>query len=464
MNQKYPYIRLAKDGDYSRIWSIWMQEHIIRWMSFLPTSTPDDFRARYEILRQQSDIYVMIDHIDGQEQIVGVRRIKYLKGKYAHTAEFCSMGIDKTRTRNGYGQKFTEEFEKIVISKNIKRVQLTQSGGNIAAFSLADKNGYSVEAVFADWLERVGKGNSYSHFVIERFIYKIIDKELQSQAVTATKLSYDAKLPSLKQNLAERNLKVTLNNNKIVVSSDQIPVLEFEYHPDNSVIKHIGFLDNFLLHFQDMQLCQDALRMSLQFIADLGQVKKLEFFTSDPKIVSLCQNLGFWVRGERIASYYDNGHYSNELGVEYSFFGINETTDFLNSFNLLEKNPQLKESLQKCQQVIESLVEQSNCDQLGNKYLQNIVYQMVRDGLQDINYVSLKDQPWQNTIKQCPDEIQFALQNLHKQLQLLVLQKDNSLNYSGFFQVPTTTVNQVSHCNDIRNDVSGGDFSSHKKS
>lgn len=31
---RYPYIRKQHPNDYDAIWRIWMQDHIIQWMSF----------------------------------------------------------------------------------------------------------------------------------------------------------------------------------------------------------------------------------------------------------------------------------------------------------------------------------------------------------------------------------------------------------------------------------------------
>lgn len=438
--QKYPYIRPAAEKDYAAIWSIWMQSHVIRWMSFGYQSL-EDFKPRYEQLRSKSDIYVMIDSIENQEQVVGVRRIKYLEGEHSHIAEFCSMGIDYNLQGRGYGKKFYDEFERIVCQKQtIKLIKLTQSGGNDRAFFLAEKKGFQEEAVFPDWLEREGEDPTNHYFVIEKFIYKIIDKELRAQANTLTSLTYKPLLPRLSHRQPDLNFNVKLNDNKVVVSVNDTQVLVTDYHPDNSVIQHIGFLDNISVFSKDETLNQDALRKALIFIAEQGRVKKLELFTSDPKIASLCQSLGFWTRGELIASCYREGKYHNQLGVEYSFFGIKEAIDSLKSFKLLETNSQVEHSLLECKQIVQRYLEEGICDQLGCLYLQNVVYQMVRDSLQLEKLVSLMQQPWREVISQCPAELYIALQKLTKQLQELIDRQKNNTQpkVSTFFQQPIT--------------------------
>lgn len=414
MQQKYPYVRRADEKDYPSIWSIWMQDHVIRWMSFPPQSL-EDFKKHYDKLNSTSDIYVMVDQIGGEEEVVGVRRIKYLKGDQSHIAELCSLGIGAEYQGKGYGLKFYDEFEKIVAAnKNIKRIQLTQSGGNERAFFLGAKKGYQEEAVFPDWLERSGK-NDHHYFVIESFIYKITDQELQSQATKIPTLTYQARLPSL--NKSGEKLSVTLGDNKLIVRKGKESIIEMNYYPDSSVIQHIGFLDNIILYSTDDKLNQAALREALIFIAKENRVKKVELFTSNVDITALCEDLGFWVRGERIASSYYDGQYHNELGVEYSFFDIKDASELLKSFDLMEKDSSLEKSLQECHQIIEQMYENDLCDQLGKQYLENIIYQMVRDSLHAEKLISLHDQPWRNVIAKCPSELKIALHKLDKQLQ-----------------------------------------------
>lgn len=438
MKEPYPYIRPATDEDYPDIWRIWMQDHIIRWMSFTPMRL-EDFKSIYDKLKSQSDIYVMVDSIDSRERVVGVRRIKYLKDQYAHVAEFCSMGIDNKLLGHGYGKKFTEEFEKIVASKHIKRIQLTQDGGNNSAFALSDRYGYQVEAIFPDWLKRDGEQQSH-HFVIERHIYKFIDTELQKRATDLSTLKYEASLPALVQNSLENLLSVSLSKNKIVVlDQDKTAILEFEYFPDDSVIKHIAFLDNIVLRSADTSLNEAAFRKALSYIYENEQVKKLELFTYQSQIAALCQRLGFWVRGERLGVHQIDNNYYNELGVEYSYFGIDDTINFIKSFNTDTTSTSLHDAVLCCKDEITKLMHAKKCDILGSRYLQNIVYQMVRDSQPEKNYVALLDKPWQNVITQCPEELQVAFHRLNKELQKPNQLGKNSCLPSQFFVIPVTT-------------------------
>ncbi|MBA2656934.1 MAG: GNAT family N-acetyltransferase [Tatlockia sp.] len=170
----FPYIRKAKPQDYEALWSIWMQAHVIQWMSFSPQSQ-EEFKATYLRMEKSSTIYVLIDKIDNEEKIVAVRRIKFGKDQYQHCAEYCSMGVDKDFQGKGYGKFLYQEFEKILREQGIKRIQLTQSGGNEAAFHLADKN-FSEEGIFPDWLERAGYEGKF--YLIERYIYRLLDEGL----------------------------------------------------------------------------------------------------------------------------------------------------------------------------------------------------------------------------------------------------------------------------------------------
>lgn len=177
----YPHIRKAEPRDYDSIRAIWMQDHIIQWMSF-PRQIKEEFIAHYARMEKASDIYVVIDKINEEEKVIAVRRIKFGKDQHQHIAEYCSMGVDQEFQGKGYAKFLYQEFEKIVREAGIKRIHLTQSGGNKAAFHLADKN-FSEEAVFPDWLKR--SNNEEDYYLIEHYIYRFLDEE---PAIIAPKL------------------------------------------------------------------------------------------------------------------------------------------------------------------------------------------------------------------------------------------------------------------------------------
>ncbi|CAM2974062.1 putative acetyltransferase YhhY [Legionella steigerwaltii] len=415
---KHPFLRRVKESDYQRVWEIWMQDHIIQWMSFTKKDL-ESFKATFDRLNKQSDVYVLVDLIDDKETIVGVRRIKYLSGPYEHVAEFCSMGVDGQYLNKGYGKVFWKEFEDIVKQNpKVKCIRFTQSGGNNKAFHLSDSIGYKTEAVFPDWLQRSGEAQKSLYYLIERFSYKIIDSALLEQSKSLASKKYEPKLPPLVDQTPS-HLTVQRVNNKIQVLHDKNLVLDFDYYPDESVIQHIGFLEDLKIYQNDKKLCTAALRLALNSILTENRVKKLELFTHDDKAIELCAELGFWIRGERPASYCQDGKYFNELGVEYSFFGIEEALSLFNSF---KESQLITAKLNELQQIINHLEEKGVCDSLGKNYLANIVYQIVRDELLEQKlFVSLEDKPWEKVLPQCPEvfaqaakQLQSALCALHK--------------------------------------------------
>ncbi|WP_347252484.1 GNAT family N-acetyltransferase [Legionella sp.] len=413
---KYPFLRRVTENDYQRVWEIWMQDHIIQWMSFTKKEL-NAFKETFNRLNQQSDIYVMVDFINERETIVGVRRIKYLSGPYDHVAEFCSMGVDAQYLNKGYGKIFWKEFEEIVKQNpKIKCIRFTQSGGNNKAFHLSDSIGYQAEAVFPDWLQRSGEVPESHYYLIERFSYKIINPELVEKAKLIPSKKYQPRLPDLLDKTSSQ-LTVQLVNNKVQVFQEKDLILDFDFYPDESVIQHIAFLENIKLHHEDKRLCTTALRQALHFLTVQNQVKKLELFTHEDNVIALCENLGFWVRGEKIASYCNESEYFNELGVEYSFFDVEEAKSLVRSF---KKNEVLILKLNELQQIINSLKEQNVCDQLGQNYLANIVYQIVRDELlQQKLFVSLEDKPWEKVLTECPEVFAQAARELRTILSVL---------------------------------------------
>ncbi|STX47389.1 Uncharacterised protein [Legionella hackeliae] len=124
---------------------------------------------------------------------------------------------------------FTKNLKKIVRLAGIKRIQLTQSGGNLAAFHIADKE-FSEEAVFPDWLQRHNdKGNFY---LIERYIYRFLDDELAKIASKLPSLSYEEIIPSL-QSTDNSAITVKRVSNQYIAYFKESPLLTLDVEPDN---------------------------------------------------------------------------------------------------------------------------------------------------------------------------------------------------------------------------------------
>ncbi|KTD24983.1 Acetyltransferase (GNAT) family [Legionella lansingensis] len=410
----YPYIRKAQSDDYDAIWAIWMQDHIIQWMSFGKQSK-EEFRTHYARMTEASDIYVLIDKVNDQEKIVGVRRIKFGKNQYQHIAEYCSMAIDKDYQSKGYAKLFYQESEKIVRKAGIKRIQLTQSGGNLAAFHIIDKS-FSEEAVFPDWLQR--HNNNGDFYLIERYIYRFLDDKLAAIASKLPSLKYQEVIPPLRA-VSNNAITVQRVNNQFIAYFKEKPLLTLDFYPDNSVIRHIGFL-SIQFHLLDHQPeATLALQKILSDILEEGCVKKVELFTAELAVAELCRNTGFFVRGEKIASYYDDKEgYKNELGVEYSFFNIVDTQSLITA---KMADPMKRESiasvLLSCSERIDALVKNKTCDSLGARYLENLVYQIVRDGLGLNKIFSLVDKRWIPLINEVPSALHNDLCCLQNRLQ-----------------------------------------------
>ncbi|QLZ69060.1 hypothetical protein FOLKNPGA_01842 [Legionella sp. PC1000] len=410
----HPYIRKAEPDDYEAIWKIWMQDHVIQWMSFTK-QTQEEFRSHYAHMAKTSDIYVLIDKIDDVEKIVGVRRIKFGKNQHQHIAEYCSMGIDKDYQGKGYAKFFYQEFEKIVRLAGIKRIQLTQSGGNLAAFHIADKD-FSEEAVFPDWLQR--RNNEGNFYLIERYICRFLDDELVKAASKLPSLKYEEVNPPL-QSANNNAITVKRVNSQYTAYFQEKPLLTLDVEPDNSVIRHIGFM-SIQLHMPEHQAeATQALQKILTDILQENRVKKVELFTAEPAVAELCQNTGFFVRGETIASYYDDKEgFKNELGVEYSFFNITDAQSLITAkIANTEKRERVSSALFNCSVKINELIKSKTCDTLGARFLENLIYQMVRDGLGPNRVFSLDDKRWLPLIKETPCILQDDLSRLLNRLQ-----------------------------------------------
>ncbi|KTC98091.1 GNAT family N-acetyltransferase [Legionella erythra] len=414
----YPLIRKATPDDYDAIWSIWMQDHVIQWMSFTKQGK-EEFKAHYERMSQTSDIYVLVDEVEGKDKVVAVRRIKFGHGPHRHTAEYCSMGVDKDSQGKGYAKHFYNEFLNIVREKGgIKRIQLTQSGGNFNAFHLADKT-FSQEAIFPDWLKRDAHGGSFH--LIERYVYQLIDENLAKNAPGIPSLAFDEQLPLL-QDKGHEAISIKRHHNQFIACFNDKPILTVDFDPDDSVIRHIGFLTIQSAAPSDESVA--ALRQILSELLQEGRVKKLELFTESPAIAKLCQTAGFYVRGEKIASYFDEQQqtYKNEVGLEYSFMALDDARSLIAAkMTDSVKRKDIDKMLVHCQSLIHELAKKEGYDALGICYLENMAYQVVRDGLDAVKIISLADRRWLPLVHKMPNGFKDELLALANAMQPAVV-------------------------------------------
>jgi L-amino acid N-acyltransferase YncA len=280
------HIRLATDKDMKAIWEIWMQDHVIKYMSFEKMAF-SEFQPLFHSMAETSQIYVLVEQEAGEEKVIAVRRLEFGKEECSHVVGMYSLGLHKDYLKKGYGHKFYEQLlELIKKNKSIKRVELTQSEGNEAAFHLAEKYGFEVEVIFPNWLLEK---------LYERYVALILDKEIL-------------------KDIANADLDFIPSNVIHKYTGNPVPV-SYELIRGSSVLKHIGFLSIKLDDSVDLNRAAD-------FMQDLGEelfnqgIKKIEVFTHESKIIKLLEILGYQYRGKKIAALRIGEKYFNEIGAD----------------------------------------------------------------------------------------------------------------------------------------------------
>jgi hypothetical protein len=217
-------------------------------------------------------------------------------------------------------------------------------------------------------------------------------------------------LPSLKYNEVFPELKTQ-------ASESRQPLFTLKHEPNETTYSHIGFLS--FNHYPQEYSSEAvaALKLILQKIMQEARVKKVELFTCNPIVIQICQQAGFFVRGEKIASHCENGSYQNELGLEYSFFTLEDAKKLIFSqINDANRKDTIENALLQCKNTINRLEANEVCDSLGSRYLENLIYQMVRDELGAQNSFSLTEKNWQPLLNSVPHALWLDIEDLHQRL------------------------------------------------
>lgn len=141
------------------------------------------------------------------------------------------------------------------------------------------------------------------------------------------------------------------------------------------------------------------------------QCKNIDIFIADKDAAKLVETLGFHCRGKKIGSCKIGDDYYDEIGVDLSFFNIEDAKKL---FTLYVSDTytmaQLSSALTRCQTDIQVALAAKQIDQYAALYLENMAFQMVREGVGEkaIRRYGLADQapqPWNALIQKLPGNL-----------------------------------------------------------
>lgn len=411
-NDRTVTLRLAGEDDYSRIFDIYMQPHVISYMSFSEL-TPDLYRR----FLHESRVYVLED---SEKNIVAVRRMVFgAKGSpKEHTVSFCSMAIDGNCRRQGYATRFYHEFFDIAKREKkpeISRIELTQSYSNIGAFALSDKLGFETEATVPGWLQRTKNGGVY--YLPERYITKFLDETIRDRVVNPD-MRFTTMVPS-GESLERSVPTIQREGDTFSMYNDQGQLMgTCEFQPGPRVVNHILFLSISLTPEYDEQQVIDCLRsIVLKAAQDPRGFKKIELSSHKAELLPILASLGFQYRGSSAASVKIENEYYNEVYADFGFLNIEDAKALIPAAQLSEQQETaIFKRLEECQRAI----DKESLDPLMRLYLYNLVFQMAEQALCEYKAYPLSQAPWDHpesmNMGSLPETIQTALQDLSQEL------------------------------------------------
>ena len=143
-------------------------------------------------------------------------------------------------------------------------------------------------------------------------------------------------------------------------------------------------------------------------------------FIADKNLAELVEIMGFYCRGKKTGSRKIDNQYYDEIGVELSFFNINDAKELLKiSVKDEYQNLRVTSALDKCREGIHSALTEKCIDQYTALYIENMAFQMIREGLGEIaiHCYGQKDkdaQPWYALIQELPASLKEDFLHLDK--------------------------------------------------
>jgi len=398
-------IRRAIMADFDSLYTIFMQDHVIPFLTF-ERIPKEQFKPIIEKIMQESEVYVMED----KGKVVATRRIILGQGIHAHSVQFASFGVHQDHLKNGYGT----QFFKFLVDKiktdmpHVKRIELVQDTDNEPAFHLAKKMGFEIEIIFPDRIRRRTGPEKYTHkwHMGARFKALLIDPLLAQQAISAVTL-FRPRLPTLHNNVPN-DIRIHINekNNIAECYYQQKRLGVCTFIQGERRYEHIAFWSIQLEADCDVLAMQACMRQL--FCQVLPASKKIETYVADPKTLQLLEMLGFHCRGKKIGSCKINQIYYDEVGLDLGFFDIQAAKELLTQTVSHKENIEIKEInelLNHCHSTIQKALAANEIDNYAARYLENMAFQMIREGLgtPELRRYAQENAPWNHLIEGLTD-------------------------------------------------------------
>ncbi len=166
----------------------------------------------------------------------------------------------------------------------------------------------------------------------------------------------------------------------------------------------------------------DAMELCLRkLITDASQqCKKIEIFAADKNTAHLVERLGFHYRGKKTGSCKIEDNYYDEIGVDLSFFNIQDARELLTLYATHEyQQKRILSALKQCQEAIRKAFSEKQVDSYSALYLENMAFQMIREGLGEpairrYGQKNQEPQPWHALIAELPRVLKEDFIHLEK--------------------------------------------------
>jgi len=401
-----PKMRRATQDDFDSLYEIWMQDHINPFMSF-EQMPKDEFRPIFNQMFNDSEIYV----IEDAGTVVAARRMSFCTDEHAHTAEFASFGVHQDHLRKGYGELFYQLFIDLIQTqkKEISRIEISQETDNEPALRLANKMGFTIEATFPDWLPRATGKHNNKWYTGERFCSLLLNPEIL-KTIKSNINQFVPELPVLR--LRDNRITIEINDNKANGYLDGKLQATCSLSTGVRRYAHIQFWTVQLEAGCDAIAVQAFLRQLAVIVS--SHHKKIEILTSDQNTLDVLAKMGFHCRGEKIAARKVGDDYYNEVCVDLSFFDIEDAKKMLACANHADSylTTRISFTLNLCKSAIQQELEDHGIDQYAKLYLENLAFQMTREGMGETRMYTQSNAPWLALIESLPLTLKPAFMTL----------------------------------------------------
>jgi RimJ/RimL family protein N-acetyltransferase len=157
--------REVKENDFDLVYSIYMEDSTIRYMSF-EKITKDEFKEIFNHLKSRDEFLLF----EEKEEIVGIITVSRGKWRKKHVATIGGVAVPSSHQGKGVATRMITKLIDYLANTGISRLELFVESDNPGAINLYNNLGFKEEGLLRGYFKRETDSLAIDELVMAKII------------------------------------------------------------------------------------------------------------------------------------------------------------------------------------------------------------------------------------------------------------------------------------------------------